>query len=225
MSRRKQKKFADNAMRHNIVQPGKPIYEQIKGKWNEYFENNNPIVLELACGRGEYSVGLAKVHPEKNFVGVDIKGDRIWVGSAIAIEEGLENVAFLRTHVLDLADFFAENEVSEIWVVHPDPRPRGRDEKRRLTHQRFMAIYKSLLKENGWLKFKTDSTELFDFTLEEVIPTLEIENFEFTKDLYNSSLLPEHHGIKTRYEGIFTEEGHDIKYMKFKFATNSKLVK
>ena len=131
---------------------------------------------------------------------------------------GLNNVAFLRTHIVDLADFFEENEVSEIWIVHPDPRPRGKDERRRLTFPRFMEIYKQLLKPDGLLRLKTDNTGLFEYTLEEVLPTLSIKDLEHTKDLYNSPLYAEHHGIKTRYEKKFTEEGHDIKYLKFRFA-------
>lgn len=205
-------------MRHNVIQSGKPIYEQIKGKWNQdYFQNDNDIVLELACGRGEYTVGLAEVYPNKNFIGIDVKGDRIWKGSGEALEKGLDNAAFLRTKVHDLEEFFAENEVAEIWIIHPDPRPRGKDEKRRLTHPRFLDIYKKLLKPGGLLRLKTDNTGFFEYTLE-ILEEVKKIDFEHTFDLYNSELYAEHHGITTRYERKFTQEGHDIKYLKFRFA-------
>ena len=218
MARRKQAKFAENAMRHNVIQAGKPIYETIKGNWRDsYFENKNPIVLEVACGRGEYTVGLAEVYPNHNFIGIDKKGDRVWKGSTDAIEKGLDNVAFLRTTVLELDECFAENEVDEIWIVHPDPRPRGKDTKRRLTHPRFLELYKKILKPGGLMRLKTDNTGLFEYTLE-VLEDEKITDFEHTFDLYNSDLLADHHGIKTRYELKFTEEGETIKYLKFRFA-------
>ena len=217
MPRRKQAKFAENAMRHNVIQSGKPIYDQIKGNWHsDYFKNDHDIVLELACGRGEYTVGLAEVYPDRNFIGIDVKGDRIWKGSGDALEKGLDNVAFLRTSILELGDFFAENEVAEIWIVHPDPKPRKGDGKRRLTHPRFLNIYKNIIKPDGIVRLKTDNTPFFDYTLE-VLETAAIKELESTFDLYNSPLLAEHHGIKTRFELKFTEEGYDIKYLKFKF--------
>ena len=137
MARQKRKKFAENELRDNIVQPGKEKFGQLKSRWGEVqFGNDNPIVLELGCGRGEYTVGLARLFPDKNFIGVDIKGDRMFKGSKAAEEEGLENVAFLRIMIQDIEEHFAENEVDEIWVTFPDPRPKKRDAKRRHTSPR-----------------------------------------------------------------------------------------
>ena len=218
--RNKLRRFKENEERYNIVQQGKENFETAKGNWNkEHFKNDNPLVVELACGYGEYSVGLARVNPDKNFVGVDIKGSRMWVGSSQAIEENLHNVAFLRTQILMVDRFFDEDEVDELWITCPDPRPRSRDEKRRLTYKRFMEMYKHMLKPDGWLKFKTDNTELFQYTLEELNKRPDIKNLTFTFDLYErEDLVPEHCGIKTRYEGIFTEKGEKIKYLKFQFV-------
>ncbi|GAA4847603.1 tRNA (guanosine(46)-N7)-methyltransferase TrmB [Algivirga pacifica] len=217
MSRKKLKKFAENEERYNVVQPGKAFYENCKGNWKkEHFKNDNPIVLELACGRGEYTTGLAAHHPDKNFIGVDLKGDRLWYGSNVAEKEGLTNVAFLRCHIQNLEQYFASNEISEIWIVHPDPRPKDRDAKRRLTHPRFLNIYKNLLEEGGLMRFKTDSKPLFEYSVETAVrERLFIEDLTF--DLYESDLLEEHFGITTRYERKFTAEGHMIHYMRFRF--------
>ncbi|BDD09267.1 tRNA (guanine-N(7)-)-methyltransferase [Fulvitalea axinellae] len=216
--RNKLLRFKENSERRNVLEDGKPVFETIKGKWNEeQFQNDNDLVLELACGRGEYTVGLARVDSERNFIGVDIKGCRIWKGSGMAIEEGLENVAFLRTQILMLEKFFDENEVSEIWITFPDPRPRDRDEKRRLTHKRFLDMYKKVLKPGGWMKFKTDNTDLFQYTLDTLAERDDIQDLEYTFNLYESEYMPEHFGIKTRFEQKFYDKGEDIKYMKFRF--------
>ena len=216
--RKKLDRFRDNAERRNIIERGKPIYETIKGNWNKgFFKNDHDLVVEFGCGRGEYSVGLAEQFPEKNFIGVDIKGARIWVGSTYAINNGLENVAFLRTNIVLLNDFFDQNEVSEIWVTFPDPRPKDRDEKRRLTSPVFMDKYKAILRENGWVKFKTDDTMLFDYTLSLFEKDVKVKNLSYTHDLYQSDLFEEHHGVKTKYEKLFYDKGETIKYMKFQF--------
>lgn len=215
--RKKLQRFADNAASHHVIEPGKQVYDTIKGSWASYFQNDNPIVIELGCGRGEYTVGLAERYPDKNFVGVDIKGARIWVGSTYAQEHGLKNAAFLRTKVQQIDEFFAVDEVDEIWITFPDPRPRDRDEKRRLTYPGLMTIYRSLLKPDGWVKFKTDNTELFDYTLEMIeAGEIKAKNHVHTHDLYNSPYQDEHFGLKTKYEGIFTAKGEKIKYMKFR---------
>ena len=218
MGRRKLKKFADIADRPNVVEPSKPIYEKIRGNWNkEIFKNSNPITLELACGRGEYTIGLGRKFPDVNHIGVDIKGDRIWKGSGMAIEEGLENVAFLRTHMLELNTFFKTDEVNEIWITFPDPRPRDRDEKRRVTHDRYLDIYKGIIKDGGIVRLKTDNTGLFEYTLEVLKNRQDIKDLVHTFDLYHSKLKEECHDIRTRYEKKFSEEGHDIKYLRFSF--------
>ena len=217
MGRNKLQKFAENEQNANVIQPGKALFETIKGKWNElYFKNDNDIVLELACGRGEYTVGLAEVYPDKNFIGIDLKGDRIWKGSNAALDKGLSNVAFLRCHISHLLDFFAANEVADIWIVFPDPRKKDRDERRRLTFPRYLDIYKQILRPEGYVRLKTDSPELFDYTLE-TLQEQPIKDLIHTRELYQSEWAAEHHGITTRYEATFSAKGFSIKYLKFRF--------
>lgn len=216
--KRKLERFKIIEERNNVIERSKDIYEQIKGKWrSDYFKNDHPITLELACGRGEYTVGLAARFPEKNFIGVDIKGERIWKGSSVAIEQKLSNVAFLRTPILFLENFFSEGEVDEIWTTFPDPRPRKRDIKRRLTSPRFMEMYKRLLKPGSYFRLKTDNTGFFEYTLEEVMARTDISDLKFTKNLYESDYRSECFDIKTKYEEQFASKGELIKYLRFKF--------
>lgn len=216
--RQKQKRFEENFARPNVLEPGKELYEKIKGNWRStMFGNDNDLVVELGCGKGEYTIGLSRLFPNRNFIGIDIKGDRIWVGSKVAEDEKLKNVAFLRTQLLYFEKFFEEGEISEIWLTFPDPRPRDRDEKRRLTFPRYLQLYKDALEKDGWFKFKTDNTPLFDYTLEVVQEQFPVRNLTYTHDLYNSGLLKEHHGIKTKYEKMFSDKGEKIKYMRFQF--------
>ncbi|TAE74208.1 MAG: tRNA (guanosine(46)-N7)-methyltransferase TrmB [Bacteroidetes bacterium] len=215
MARKKLIRFADNEIAKNVIESNKSLYSTVKGNWNkDFFHNDNPITLELACGRGEYSVGLAKQYPDRNFVGVDVKGDRFWVGSNEATENKLENVCFLRTYIQNLEQFFAPKEVNRIWIVFPDPRPKEGDRKRRLTSTRFLSMYQRMMPEGGWIHFKTDNEPLFDFSLQQIAkyPT---ENLEFTRDLYNSPLAEDHFGITTKYEKIFENKGFKINYVKF----------
>lgn len=220
MGRKKQERFRQNELRENVVQPGKEKYLKIKGKWNEHFGNSNPIILEAGCGRGEYTVGLAAIYPDQNYVGADIKGSRIWKGSSIADKEGYKNAAFLRTKLQNLTDFFANEELSEIWVTFPDPRPKEGEEKLRLTSPRFMDMYRQMLKPNGKFHLKTDSVLLFEYTLE-LIQSGEIKGVRdliFTRDLYSDPvLLAQHHGIQTTYEKKFMAEGFKINYLSFRF--------
>ena len=217
--KKKLERFKIIEERENVVEPTKPLYNSIKGKWNEaHFKNSNPITVELACGRGEYTVGLAKIFPNRNYIGVDIKGERIWKGSTWAVEEKLSNVAFLRTQILMIESFFSEKEVNEIWLTFPDPRPRKRDIKRRLTSPRFMEMYKKLVQPGGYVRLKTDNTKLYEYTLEEMQTRSDIADLRFTDDLYNSDLRPECFDIKTRYEMEFAAKGEKIKYLRFKFA-------
>lgn len=218
MSRRKLVRFAENEQNPNVIQFGKPIFEEIKGNWNEkQFENQNPIVVELACGRGEFTVGLGRVFTDQNFIGVDIKGSRIWKGSSTATEEGIHNVAFLRTQIQQLEQFFAEGEISELWITFPDPYPREGDEKRRLTSPRFLEMYKPMLKAGGTIHFKTDNTDLFNYSLELVQSREDIDVIGFTSDFYQSEWKDDHFGIKTKYEKMFSDKGEKIKYLKFRF--------
>jgi tRNA (guanine-N7-)-methyltransferase len=216
----KLKKFAVVADRDNVLQSGKDIYTRIRGKWNEvYFKNDRPITIELACGRGEYSVGLATRFPERNYIGVDMKGDRLWRGSTMAVEQSLTNVGFLRTQIVDLEVFFLPGEVDEIWLTFPDPRPKKRDVKRRLTSPRFMDLFKKLLKPGRYFRFKTDNTDLFNYTLEQLGMRNDIEDLKYAHDLYLSDLREECFDIKTRYEEMFSAKGETIKYLRFKFTT------
>ena len=218
MGRQKLARFALNAQRENVIEPGKEIFTQIKGKWREFFKNNNPIVLEVGCGRGEYTTGLAVVYPDRNFVGIDIKGARIWKGSSVAIENKLTNAAFLRVKAQNISDHFDKGEVNEIWVTFPDPRPKDKDERRRLTNSRFLNIYKELLVSDGIVHFKTDNEGLFDYTLQEVLNVqVPVKDLVYTKDLYNSDMLAEHYGIQTTYERKFLGIGTKINYMRFRF--------
>lgn len=217
--KRKLERFRIIEENPNVIEPSKEIYTKIKGKWSStFFGNDNPITVELACGRGEYTIGLARLFPERNYIGVDIKGDRIWKGSTIALEENLSNVGFLRTHILHIESFFAPSEIDEIWLTFPDPRPRKRDIKRRLTSPRFMEMYKTILRKGGYLRLKTDNTQLFDYTLEELAERSDIADLAYTADVYNSDLEKECFGIKTRYEQEFSEKGEKIKYLRFSFV-------
>jgi len=217
MPRLKLQRFQQNADAPNVIERGKPVYETIKGRWHtDYFGNENPIVLELACGKGEYTVGLAEVYPEKNFIGIDIKGERIARGSQQALERGLVNVAFVRTDIRYLTEFFAGQEIAEIWITFPDPQPRPKQDKHRLTHPRFLSVYKQLLINNGTLHLKTDSRELFEYSLQ-TLTDQKYHTILFTNDLYNSHLYNIHNNIKTTYEQIFHTLGFTINYINCKF--------
>lgn len=216
MGRSKLAKFAAIAERENVVEPSDDLYGQLKGKWrDEFFENDNALILEIGCGRGEYTVGMARMCPDKNFLGLDIKGARIWKGSSLAEEEDLHNVGFLRTFIENLEENFAEGEVDEIWVTFPDPRPRDRDIKRRLTSPRFLDLYAKILKPGGILHLKTDNQMLFDYTLE-VLQERNPKELLYTHDLYQSDLQEHTMGIYTTYEKRYLSEGIAIKYLQFK---------
>ncbi|MEO5603244.1 MAG: tRNA (guanosine(46)-N7)-methyltransferase TrmB [Cyclobacteriaceae bacterium] len=217
--KRKQERFKIIEENPNVIEPTKALYESIKGKWrSEYFKNSNPVTLELACGRGEYTIGLARLFSDQNVIGVDIKGERIWKGSTIALEEQLRNAAFLRTHILLIENFFQAGEVNEIWITFPDPRPRKRDIKRRLTSPRYLDLYKRLLQEGGYVRLKTDNTQLFEYSLEQLHLRSDISDLAFTDDVYNSDLQKECFDIKTRYEQEFSQKGEKIKYLRFRFV-------
>ncbi|GHA58188.1 tRNA (guanosine(46)-N7)-methyltransferase TrmB [Pontibacter akesuensis] len=215
MGRSKMAKFAVVAERENVFEPGNELYDQLAGNWRKlYFNNDNPIVLEVGCGRGEYTVGMGRLFPDKNFIGSDIKGARIWKGSTMAMEEELENVAFLRAFIENIGELFAENEIDEIWITFPDPRPRDRDIKRRLTSPRFLELYERILKPGGIIHFKTDNEPLFDYTLE-ILADRKVKNLLQTKDLYNSDLQEHTMGIQTTYEKRYLAEGIKIKYLQY----------
>lgn len=194
----------------------------LQGAWRtKVFNNVNPVVLELGCGRGEYTVSLSRTYPALNFVGVDIKGARIWRGGKTINEEVILNAAFLRIHIEWLADFFSKGEVDEIWITFPDPQPQLTRENRRLTNQKFLNIYRSILKENGVLHLKTDDAGFFEFTVNQ----LEKESGKFeviTRDLYSDKPEGFDLSIQTTYEQIFRAKGKTINYLRFRFNESSK---
>jgi|ERR1041385_7216418 tRNA (guanine-N7-)-methyltransferase len=217
MTKRKLQRFAENETFSNVFQPGfkYPFHDfELKGKWHkEYFGNNNPIVLELGCGRGEYTTQLAETYPQKNFIGIDIKGARLWRGAKTATENKMPNVCFIRTHIQLLHYFFAVNEVAEIWLTFPDPQPQQSRIRKRLTSPRFLEMYRHILVPGGIIHLKTDSKPLFEYSVE----TAAANNFilaSATDNLYNSELMNEVPDIQTKYENIFLEEGAAICYLK-----------
>lgn len=215
MGRKKLSRFIYNSNAANVIERGKALYTTIKGKWNtKYFKNDQPITLELACGKGEYTVGLGQLFPQRNFIGIDIKGDRIAKGSMRAIDAGLKNVAFLRTGIQYLDEFFVEDEVSEIWLVHPDPQPRDKEEKKRLTNPNYMSMYKRYLRDGGLFHLKTDNAGLYTYSLEVIKNDPEFDLLAYTEDLYNSDLSQAHYNIVTYYESLFVEQGVTIHYFK-----------
>lgn len=221
--RKKLQRFADNAQHRNIIEPGKANYTHLTGNWRrDYFDNSHDLVVELGCGKGAYTLGLAQQFPHKNFVGVDIKGARLWVGSSYALAHALHQVAFLRTKVEQLDQCFAPGEISELYIPFPDPRPRSRDEKRRLTSPRFLALYRQLLQPEGFVHLKTDNAALFSYTLA-VLRKQAISSLVYTEDLYQSDWLVAHHGIQTDYERQFLAQGTSIKYLRFSFATVDRI--
>ena len=229
MSKGKLAKFADMERFENVFQYPYSVVDDVpfdmKGKWREmYFHNDNPIVLELGCGKGEYTVELAKLYPEMNFIGVDIKGARMWTGAKKAIEEGQKNVAFLRTNIEIIDRFFAEDEVQEIWLTFSDPQMKN--PRKRLSSTFFMQRYRRFLTDGGTIHLKTDSNFLFTYTTYMVernrLPVL----FR-TEDLYHTDGLDPQTstilGIQTYYESQWIERGLNIKYMKFSLPREGEL--
>ena len=187
----------------------------LKGFWKKYFfKNNNPLVLELGCGMGEYCIGLAEKFPKKNFLGIDIKGARMWQGASAALDKKLINVGFLRIRIDWIEKCFAENEIDEIWITFPDPQMKKRRGTKRLTHPNFLKRYKNILKNNSPIHLKTDSQFLHGFTL----GVISVENYlleDSTHDLYASKVKREHMEIKTHYEQIYLDKGVPITYLRF----------
>jgi len=192
---------------------GKPF----KGEWNTgVFKNTNPVVLELACGKGEYTVNLAVLFPNKNFVGVDYKGNRIWRGAKTALEDGVNNVAFLRIQIENLIDYFAPGEIEEIWITFPDPQPQLSREKKRLTSPRFLNMYRQILKPGGFINLKTDNDGFHAYTISQV-EQLKLNLHTRTEDLYHSAHADEILSIKTYYEKKYLKDNKNINYLKFSF--------
>ena len=188
--------------------------EGMQGKWNAFFNNDNPVTLELACGKGEYTVALARLYPGRNFIGVDLKGNRIWSGAKKALDEGLKNVAFLRTQIESITGYFAEGEVSEIWITFPDPQLRMSKAKKRLTHPRFLRLYKKIMKEGSFIHLKTDSPDLYNFT-SLVAELYELNIAESYSDVYAEPDIHQDLKIKTYYEGLDIAQSSRVHYLCF----------
>ena len=220
-SKNKLKRFKENETFVNVFQPTREEVVAdsfaLKGKWNsEFFKNDNPIVLELGCGKGEYSVGLAQLNPNKNFIGIDVKGARFWRGAKTAVDTGMHNVAFVRTQIELINHIFAENEVSEIWITFPDPQIKYKRTKHRMTNSEFLQNYKKVLKADGLMHLKTDSEFMHGYTL----GLLHGEGHEViyaNHNIYKNEGAPaEVTGILTVYESQYLEVNKPITYIKFR---------
>lgn len=210
MAQKKLVRFAELETFSNVLQY--PV--AVQGTWNVFFKNNNPVVLELACGKGEYTIGLAELFPNKNFIGIDVKGNRLWVGAKKAINRLLKNVAFLRIQIERLTDFFATEEVDEIWITFPDPQLRISKAKKRLTHPRFLRLYYQVLKPGGKIHLKTDSPDLYTFT-KRVIDMYGCTLKKDFDDLYAQPGLPPELHIKTYYESLDIAMSRKVFYLCF----------
>jgi tRNA (guanine-N7-)-methyltransferase len=213
MGQKKLQRFAELNTFPNVLQ----FPKDISGKWNEHFKNYNSITLELACGKGEYAVGLGQLFSEKNFIGVDLKGNRIWVGAKKAIQTHLTNVAFLRAEIDQLAEYFAPNEVSEIWITFPDPQLRRSKAKKRLTHPKFLRLYQQILVPGGLINLKTDSPELYRFTK----TVIELYGCVIKKDsdnVYKETLVDDELKIKTHYESLDIAGSNRVHYLCFSLS-------
>jgi len=221
-SKNKLKRFIENESFSNVIQPTrKDLISNLfnlKGKWNSsYFKNNNPIIIELGCGKGEYTINLAKLNPNKNYIGIDIKGARFWRGAKTAIDEKLENVVFLRTQIELLEYVFKNNEIHEIWLTFPDPQIKFQRRKHRLINPVFLELYKKILNKSGIIHLKTDSEFLHGYTLG-LLENLNIKPLFSNHDIYKNNNAPnEVININTHYEKLFLKEGKKISYLSFNF--------
>ncbi len=210
MAQKKLERFAAIKTFSNVLEY--PV--EMKGKWKDYFKNKNPLILELACGRGEYTFGLAKLFPQLNFVGVDVKGNRMYIGAKKCLADKMVNAAFLRTQIEKLADYFIAGEVDEIWITFPDPQLRISKAKKRLTHPRFIRLYNQILKPRGFIHLKTDSPDLYLFT-KRVAALYDLTIVEDSENVYAEPNIKEELKIKTHYESLDIAQSKKIHYLKF----------
>jgi tRNA (guanine-N7-)-methyltransferase len=210
MGQKKLVRFAEIETFNNVLQYPKDI----KGAWNHHFKNNSPITLELACGKGEYTIGLAQMYAQRNFIGIDQKGNRIWVGAKKALQQSLSNVAFLRIQIDGINNYFAQDEVDEIWITFPDPQLRLSKDKKRLTHPKFLRMYQQLLKPGGIIHLKTDSPLLYNFT-RKVIEMYGCNLIEATDNVYAQTDIKPELSIKTHYESLDIAGSNRIHYIAF----------
>ena len=225
MGKDKLKRFAENKTFACFVEPE---FEQmfrtehpLKGNWHkDFFHNDNPIVLELGCGKGEYTVALAERNPDKNFIGVDIKGARMWRGAKTATEKGMTNVGFLRARIEFITSLFAAGEIAELWITFPDPQLKTRRAKKRLTSPIFLEYYAKLLAEDGWINLKTDSQHLYNYT-QAVISEFDLPCEVANNDIYGSGYADEVLSVKTAYETVYLQRGLPITYTRFSLGGKS----
>lgn len=209
MGQKKLQRFAELETFPNVFQ----LEADKKGKWKNFFSNSNKITLELACGKGEYTIGLAQLYPKRNFIGIDLKGNRIWVGAKKALQNNIENVAFLRAHIDNVTDYFDKDEVAEIWITFPDPQLRFSKAKKRLTHPKFLRLYHQFLFPGGCIHLKTDSPDLYQFT--KIV--IEMYNCTLHKDIDNiyAGELTDELKIKTHYESLDIAQSNKVHYLCF----------
>jgi tRNA (guanine-N7-)-methyltransferase len=219
MKAKKLKRFAEISTFPNVFQ----FPEQSKDKWQTIFGNDNPIVLELACGKGEYTVNMAKAFPDKNFIGIDIKGNRMYVGAKMALQQEISNVRFLRIRIEQILDYFNQQSIAEIWITFPDPFLRESKAKNRLTHHKFLTMYQSILVENGLIHLKTDSKELFDFT-NEMINHHQCPLVERIDDVHKNGTPAFPLSILTFYEGMHLLDNRTIQYVCFRLPPTEIVV-
>ena len=217
MAQKKLERFAAIKTFANVLE----YPADMKGKWQHFFKNSNPIILELACGRGEYTVGLSQLHPHQNFIGVDVKGNRMFIGAKKCLTENLTNAAFLRTQIEKLANYFDAGEVNEIWITFPDPQLRISKAKKRLTHPRFLRLYQQILKTGGFIHLKTDSPDLYRFT-KAVAALCALTIVEDSANVYSAPFVKEELKIKTHYESLDIAQSKKIHYLKFKLPLQIK---
>jgi tRNA (guanine-N7-)-methyltransferase len=211
MAQKKLQRFAEIRTFSNVLE----YPQQMQGKWASFFKNDNAVTLELACGKGEYAVGLGRLYPQRNFLGVDLKGNRIWVGAKKALEEKLNNVGFIRSHIDKITQYFNKGEVSEIWITFPDPQLRTSRAKKRLTHPYFLRLYQQILSPNGTINLKTDSPDLYLFT-KSVIDFYGLELMNDIDNVYADDNVSAELSIKTHYEGLDIANSSRIHYLQFK---------
>ena len=210
MAQKKLQRFAEIKEFTNVLE----YPQEMQGRWHGFFHNNNPVILELACGRGEYTIGLAQLYSNKNYIGVDIKGNRMWIGAKSALEANLPNVAFLRTRIELINEYFNPGEVNEIWITFPDPQLRGSKQKKRLTHPRFLRLYQQILQPGGCIHLKTDSPNLYRYT-KQVIHLYNLSLLADVADVYALNDVPAELGIKTHYEKMDIAKSNTVHYLQF----------
>ena len=194
-----------------IIQDGKTLFSKTKGRWSIIFKNNNPIYLELGCGNGDYTISNSKNYPNYNFIGIDIKGSRLWKGAKYLENNNVKNALFLRIQIENILDFFDENEVKEIIISFPDPRPKKRDVKKRLTNLKFLDLYHKIILNGGKLMLKTDDKDLFDYSIDQIKDS-KFKQLKYSDNLYSSNEFEYIKDVKTKYEKKFLDQGKTIKF-------------